>query len=78
MQDLGMKCVMGKFVPWLLLPEQKEQGTAVANNLIQTTTSEPGFLKKVITGDESWVYGYSYDPEMKAQLSQWKLPILHT
>ena len=23
-QDLGMKCVMAKFVPWLLLPEQKE------------------------------------------------------
>ena len=28
--------------------------------------------KKVITGDESWVYGY--DPETKAQSSQWKSP----
>ena len=23
-QDLGMKCVVAKFTPWLLLPEQKE------------------------------------------------------
>ena len=78
MQDLGMKCVMAKFILWLLLPEQKEHRAAVANDLIQTATNELDVLKKVITGDESWVYGYSYDPEMKAQLSQWKLPILHT
>ena len=73
-----MKRVMAKFIPWLLLPAQKEHRAAVANDLIQTATNELDFLKKVITGDESWVYGYSYDPEMKAQLSQWKLPILHT
>ena len=70
MQDLGMKHVMTKFTPQLLLPEQKEHHAAVANDLIQTTTKEPDFLEKVITRDESWVY--SYDLEMKAQLSQWK------
>ena len=67
MQDLGMKCVMAKFILQLLLLEQKEHHEAVANNLIQTTTNEPDFLK-VITGDESWVY--DYDLEMKARLSQ--------
>ena len=30
MQDLGMKHVMAKFIPWLLLPEQKEHHAAVA------------------------------------------------
>jgi len=30
------------------------------------------FLSRVITGDESWVYGY--DPETKQQSSQWKSP----
>ena len=45
MQDLGMKCVVAKLVPWLLLPEQKEHGAAVADDLIQTTTNEPGFLR---------------------------------
>ena len=29
-------------------------------------------LQRVITGDESWVYGY--DVKTKAQSSQWKLP----
>ena len=48
MQDLGMKCVMEKFILWLLLQEQKEHRAAVANDLIQTATNEPDFLKKVL------------------------------
>jgi hypothetical protein len=27
-------------------------------------------ISKIVTGDESWIYGY--DPEIKQQLSQWK------
>ena len=72
MQGLGMKCVVAKFIPQVLLPEQKEHHTAVANDLIQTATNAPDFLKKVITEDESWVY--SCDPETKTQSSQQKLP----
>ena len=71
-QDIGMKCVMAKFVVRLLLPEQKEHRATVVNDLIQTATNEPDFLKKVITRDELWVY--SYEPEMKAQSSHWKSP----
>ena len=52
MQDLGMKRVVAKFIPQLLPPEQKEHRAAVANDLIQTATNEPDFLKKVITRDE--------------------------
>ena len=32
----------------------------------------PNLLKKVITGDESWLY--DYDIETKSQSSQWKRP----
>ena len=67
MQDLGIKCVTAKFLLWPLLPEQKEHCAAVANDLIQTTTNEPDFLQKLVTGDESWVYGC--DLETKAQLT---------
>ena len=35
------------------LPEQKEHRATVANDLIQTATNDPDFLKKFITGDES-------------------------
>ena len=52
MQDPGMKHVVAKFVLQFLLPEQKEHHAAVANDLIQTATSELDFLKKIITGDE--------------------------
>ena len=72
MRDLGMKCVMAKFVPELLLPEQKEHRVVVANDLIQTATNEPDFLKKVLTRDEWWVY--HCDSETKDQSSQWKSP----
>ena len=40
-QDLGMKRVVAKFIPWLLLPEQKEHRATVANDLIQTAINEP-------------------------------------
>ena len=66
-QDFGIRCVVAKFIPWLVLPEQKEHCATVANDLIQTATSEPDFLKKVITRDKSWVSGY--DLETKTQLS---------
>ena len=59
-----MKCVMAKFVLRLLLPELKEHRTVVVNDLIQTATNEQDFFKKVITRDESWVYGYN--PERRA------------
>nr|XP_053776426.1 protein GVQW3-like [Desmodus rotundus]XP_053776427.1 protein GVQW3-like [Desmodus rotundus] len=75
MQALGMKCVVAKFVLQLLLPEEKEHCVAVVNDLIQTTTNEPDFLKKVITRDELWAYGYGL--EMKAQSLQWKSPVFH-
>ena len=34
--------------------------------------SDSSFLGSVITGDETWVYGY--DPETRVQSSQWKSP----
>ena len=47
MQDVGMKCVKAKFILQLLVPEQKEHDAVVVNDLIQTTTNESDFLKKV-------------------------------
>ena len=73
-QDLGTNRVLAKFILQLLLPEQEEYRAAGANDLIQTTTTEPDFLKKVKTRDESWVYGYACDLETKAPLSQQKAP----
>ena len=42
MQDLGMKRVVAKFVPW-----QKEHCAALANDLNQTTSNEQDFFKVI-------------------------------
>ena len=41
-QDLGMKCVVAKFILRLLLPEQREHHAIVAKDLFQTTTNDTG------------------------------------
>jgi hypothetical protein len=45
---------------------------ALSQWIRQRNSDDATFLSKVITGDESWIYGY--DPETKQQSSQWKRP----
>jgi len=70
--DLNMHRVAANFVPRLLTPEQKEHHVAICQELCQHALDDPSFMSRVITGDESWVYGY--DLETKQQSSQWKSP----
>lgn len=69
---LGMKRVAAKFVPKLLNFTQKQCRVEVAQDLLNECNNDPMLLKHIITGDETWVYGY--DVETKTQSSQWKLP----
>jgi len=57
------------FVPRILTADQKAQRVEVCMDLRQTASDDPTFLSRVITGGESWIYGY--DPETKQQSSQW-------
>ena len=59
-----------KFVPNLLNFDQKTRRMTIAQEMLNDVNDHPDLLKKVITGDESWVYGY--DIETKAQSFQWK------
>jgi hypothetical protein len=52
------------------LQEQQQLRLEVARNMLECTNGDPEFLKTVITGDGTWVYGY--DLEMKVQSPQWK------
>jgi len=61
--DLNMHHVAAKFMPRLLTPKQKEHHVAICQDLHQHALDDPSFMSRVITGDESWVYGY--DPETK-------------
>jgi len=67
--DLGLRRVSAKFVPKLLTMEQKQLRLEIVQDMLDCVESDSNFLNTVITGDESWVYGY--DPETKAQSSQW-------
>ena len=67
-----MQRVAAKFVPRILTDDQKQQRVSVCTELRQLASDDETFLSRVITGDESWVYGY--DPETKRQSSQWKSP----
>ncbi|GFU14320.1 HTH_48 domain-containing protein [Trichonephila clavipes] len=67
-----MRRVSAKFVPRLLTEDQQFQRLATSSDLFQSESYDPEFMKLIITGDESWVYGY--DPETKQQSSQWKTP----
>ena len=58
-----MHRVAAKFVPRILTADQKQQRAIVCTELGQFAFNDEKFLSWVITGDESWVYGY--DPETK-------------
>jgi hypothetical protein len=67
-ENLHMRRVSTKFVPKRLTMEQKQ----CRLDMLDNANRDPNFLNTVITGDETWVYGY--DPEMKMQSSLWKHP----
>jgi hypothetical protein len=68
-QNLGMSRIETKFVPRLLTDEQKQIRVYVSQELLNRTNEDENFLKTIITGDETWVYGRYF--ETKAQSSQW-------
>lgn len=70
--DLNMRRIAAKFVPRLLSNDQKESRVIACTDLKEQLKNDPRFMEKVITGDETWIYGY--DPETKQQSSQWKSP----
>ena len=48
---------------------KKKNSVTVSQELLDRSNTDENFLKNVITGYETWVYGY--DVETKVQLSQW-------
>ena len=65
---LCLKRVAAKFVPKLRNFYQKTRHMTIAQEMLNDVNDDPDLLKRIITGDESWVYGY--DVETKAQSSQ--------
>ena len=53
----------------LLTDDQKESRVEISQELLANANGNENCLKNIITGDETWVYGY--DVETKMQSSQW-------
>ena len=64
-----MHRIIAKFMPESLTDDQKENHVEISQELTANANGIENFLKNVITGDETWVYGY--DVETKMQSSQW-------
>ena len=64
-----MRRVSAKFVPRLLTDDQKENRVEISQELLANANGNENFLKNIITGNETWVYGY--DVETKMHSSQW-------
>jgi histone-lysine N-methyltransferase SETMAR len=72
--NLNMRLISARSVPRLLSDDQKAHGVSLCRELKQEARDDPNFISNIITGDETWVYGY--DPDTKQQSSQWKSPNL--
>ena len=64
-ENLEMRKVCAKMVPKLLSEDQKQQRLAVCQDIIEHLEDDPDLLRRVNTGDESWIF--EYDPETKRQ-----------
>ena len=70
MEDLGMRKNCAKMVPRLLNEGQKERRVQVCQDILEQVETEPNLLKRVLTGDESWIC--EHDPLTKWQSLEWK------
>ena len=68
---LGMRWVCARWVPRLLVPDQKTVRVQICTELQQRLSDESdSFLNKVITCDETWFH--FFELESKQQSSMWK------
>ena len=56
--------------PRLLSEEQNERRVQVCQDILEQLETEPNLLKRVVTGDESWIF--EYNPLTKQQSLEWK------
>ncbi|UYV85112.1 SYNJ1 [Cordylochernes scorpioides] len=66
---LGVRRLNAVLIPKDLTFDQKNARKETASLNLEATTDDPKLLKRVITGDETWIYGF--DLETTQQASEW-------
>ena len=67
-----MTKVCARWIPLVLTLEMREERKRCSTVFLEHFRSTPHFFDRLVTVDETWVY--LYDPEMKYQSMEWKLP----
>lgn len=70
--DLGLKRVAARLVPFQLNFLQKMTRVEISKEMLSNVDLDETFIKRIISGDETWVY--EYDTQTKHQSSQWQSP----
>ncbi|UYV84408.1 CELF3 [Cordylochernes scorpioides] len=65
-EDLKLKKTPAKFIPRFLTNKKKLFRLATCEDMLEMTRTDLEWKDNIITGDETWLYGY--DPETKRQL----------
>jgi len=68
--NLNMRRVAARLVPKDLNFLQKRYREQVSLDMLDRCNSDPTFMKRIITGDETWVY--EYDMQTSQQASEWR------
>lgn len=68
-EKLQMHCITAKFIPQLLNQDRRDNHIAICQELLDPADEDKTLVKRIISGDETRVYGY--DAEMKAYTSEW-------
>ena len=63
-EELKMHRVAAKFVPRLMTSDQQAHRVQVCQDLLDHSENDKEFLSEIITGDESWVYGYDVETKV--------------
>jgi predicted DNA-binding protein YlxM (UPF0122 family) len=61
-----MHWAVSMFVPRLLTQDQRDSRTAIYQELLDGASEDENFLKRIITDDGTWVYGYNVETKMRS------------
>ena len=71
--ELDTQKTCAKLVPKILTNEQKENGRNVCLDFLERNENDKFFFKRVITGDETWIFEYDSDTRRQFEVAHEQL-----
>jgi hypothetical protein len=58
--------VVSKFVPRILTQDQRDSRGVICQQLLDRASEDENFVKRIIIGDETRVYGYNVEKQIQS------------